>query len=81
VFIRAPVVAEAGPGVEILARVGAEVVAVRQGAVVATAFHPELTTDTRVHELFLTAAGLRGPAPAAGTSASTSTGTSGTATP
>lgn len=58
VFIRAPVVAEAGPDVEVLARVDDKVVAVRQGAVVATAFHPELTADTRMHELFLTAAGL-----------------------
>jgi 5'-phosphate synthase pdxT subunit len=71
VFIRAPVVARSGPAVEILARVDEKVVAVREGAVVATAFHPELTADTRMHELFLTAAGLRTPAPKTGTTAST----------
>lgn len=61
VFIRAPWVEEAGPDVEVLARVpdvpGADaaagrIVAVRQGFVLATAFHPELTGDRRVHELF-----------------------------
>ncbi|HLI38698.1 MAG TPA: pyridoxal 5'-phosphate synthase glutaminase subunit PdxT [Streptosporangiaceae bacterium] len=54
VFIRAPWVEEAGPGVEILGteeRTG-RIVAVRQGALLATAFHPELTPDTRIHELF-----------------------------
>jgi 5'-phosphate synthase pdxT subunit len=55
VFIRAPWVEEAGPGVEIL---GAEprtgrIVAVRQGPALATAFHPELTPDRRIHELFV----------------------------
>ena len=63
VFIRAPWVERAGAGVEVLARVppahdgrsggAGRVVAVRAGAVLATAFHPELTGDTRVHELFL----------------------------
>ncbi|MGY1738930.1 pyridoxal 5'-phosphate synthase glutaminase subunit PdxT [Geodermatophilus sp. SYSU D00684] len=58
VFIRAPWVEEAGPGVQVLGRVegGAadgRIVAVRQGAVVATSFHPELTGDTRVHALFV----------------------------
>jgi pyridoxal 5'-phosphate synthase pdxT subunit len=58
VFIRAPWVESVGPGVEVLARVpdvgpaAGRVVAVRQGAVLATAFHPELTGDTRVHALF-----------------------------
>ncbi len=54
VFIRAPWVEEVGPGVEILAtepRTG-RIVAVRQGPALATAFHPELTRDTRVHALF-----------------------------
>lgn len=58
VFIRAPWVEEAGDGVEILARVASgpaagRVVAVRQGRLLATSFHPELTGDLRVHRLFL----------------------------
>ncbi len=58
VFIRAPAVVAVGPGVEVLATVpGKEgrpvIVAVRQGAILATAFHPELTDDLRWHELFL----------------------------
>jgi 5'-phosphate synthase pdxT subunit len=61
VFIRAPWVEEAGPDVEVLARVpdvpeagaaAGKIVAVRQGTVLATAFHPELTGDRRVHQLF-----------------------------
>jgi 5'-phosphate synthase pdxT subunit len=58
VFIRAPWIEEAGPGVEVLGRVvGGEadgrIVAVRQGDLVATSFHPELTGDRRVHALFV----------------------------
>jgi 5'-phosphate synthase pdxT subunit len=53
VFIRAPWIEEAGPGVEVLARLGGHAVAARQGRLLATAFHPELTGDTRVHGLFL----------------------------
>jgi 5'-phosphate synthase pdxT subunit len=53
VFIRAPVVTRVGPGVEVLAEWEGEPVAVRQGRLLATAFHPELTTDTRFHELFV----------------------------
>ncbi len=55
VFIRAPWVEEAGAGVEILATEPAtgRIVAVRQGPVLATAFHPELTSDRRIHELFV----------------------------
>lgn len=60
VFIRAPWVERVGAGVQVLARVPAghgaadgRVVAVRQGAVLATSFHPEVTGDGRVHELFL----------------------------
>ena len=58
VFIRAPWVEEAAPGVEVLGRVSGgpadgRIVAVRQGSVVATSFHPELTGDTRVHRLFV----------------------------
>jgi 5'-phosphate synthase pdxT subunit len=57
VFIRAPWVEETGPGVEVLGRVvgGAgdgKIVAVRQGDLLATSFHPELTGDRRVHALF-----------------------------
>ena len=54
VFIRAPVVTSVGEGVQILASLEhGSVVAVRQGRMLATAFHPELTEDTRVHELFV----------------------------
>lgn len=53
VFIRAPRVEEAGPDVEVLGRLRGEPVLVRQGRVLAASFHPELTEDTRVHELFL----------------------------
>jgi 5'-phosphate synthase pdxT subunit len=55
VFIRAPWVEQAGPGVEILGtepRTG-RIVAVRQGSALATAFHPELTPDRRIHEFFV----------------------------
>jgi pyridoxal 5'-phosphate synthase pdxT subunit len=57
VFIRAPWVERAGDEVEVLARVphgpaAGRIVAVRQGSVVATSFHPEVTGDLRVHELF-----------------------------
>jgi 5'-phosphate synthase pdxT subunit len=54
VFIRAPVVSEQGPGVEVLARDDAgRPIAVRQGRVLATAFHPELTGDRRLHRLLM----------------------------
>jgi 5'-phosphate synthase pdxT subunit len=48
-FIRAPWVADAGPAVEVLAEVDGKVVAVRQGNLLATAFHPELTGEVRLH--------------------------------
>ena len=52
VFIRAPMVGATGPAVEILARdPDGHPVAVRQGRVLATAFHPELTQDRRIHRL------------------------------
>jgi 5'-phosphate synthase pdxT subunit len=52
VFIRAPVIESAGPGVEVLARLpDGAIVAAREGALLATAFHPELTPDTRFHAL------------------------------
>ena len=53
VFIRAPWVEEAGAEVTPLASVGPRIVAVRQGPLLATAFHPELTPDPRVHALFV----------------------------
>ena len=53
VFIRAPRVATAGPDVEVLAELDGEPVLLRQGRFLVASFHPELTDDTRVHELFL----------------------------
>lgn len=53
VFIRAPWVERVGPDVQVLARAGEHIVAVREGAVLATAFHPEVTGDRRVHRLFV----------------------------
>jgi 5'-phosphate synthase pdxT subunit len=53
VFIRAPRVRGVGPGVEVLAELGDEPVALREGRFIVTSFHPELTDDTRVHERFL----------------------------
>jgi 5'-phosphate synthase pdxT subunit len=53
VFIRAPVVDEVGPDVDVLATWEDRPVAVRDGPVVATAFHPELTDDDRIHRLAL----------------------------
>jgi len=53
VFIRAPWVERAGDGVRVLARAAGHIVAVRQGSVLATAFHPEMTGDRRVHQLFV----------------------------
>jgi 5'-phosphate synthase pdxT subunit len=53
VFIRAPRVTAAGDGVEVLAELDGEPVLLRQGRFLVATFHPELTDDTRVHELFL----------------------------
>ncbi|HEY5343654.1 MAG TPA: pyridoxal 5'-phosphate synthase glutaminase subunit PdxT [Solirubrobacteraceae bacterium] len=53
VFIRAPWIAEHGPGVEILAEVDGHPVAAREGNMLAVAFHAELTDDDRIHRLFL----------------------------
>lgn len=53
VFIRAPWVERVGDGVQVLARAADHPVAVRQGPVLATAFHPEVTTDRRIHQLFV----------------------------
>jgi 5'-phosphate synthase pdxT subunit len=54
VFIRAPIVARVGAGVQTLSVFDGKIVAVQQGNLLATAFHPELTDDTRVHRYFLT---------------------------
>jgi len=53
VFIRAPRVRERGPDVQVLAELDGEPVLLRDGRVLVASFHPELTDDTRVHELFL----------------------------
>lgn len=53
VFIRAPVITRVGPGVEVLSRLeDGRIVAARQGRLLATSFHPELTGDHRLHALF-----------------------------
>jgi len=53
VFIRAPWIEDVGPDVEVLAEVDGHPVLARQGRFLVAAFHPELTDDTRLHELFL----------------------------
>lgn len=64
VFIRAPVIEDIGKGVEVISRLEDEdknaqgrIVAARQGRLLATAFHPELTSDNRFHRLFVSMAG------------------------
>jgi 5'-phosphate synthase pdxT subunit len=67
VFIRAPWVEDAGPEVEVLARIddaapagaAGRIVAVRQGSLMATSFHPEVDGDGRIHRLFLDLIGSR----------------------
>jgi len=60
IFIRAPLIESVGEGVDVLARVGrndaAVIVAVRQGNLLATSFHPELSADDRFHRFFLSLA-------------------------
>ncbi|MGZ7069566.1 MAG: pyridoxal 5'-phosphate synthase glutaminase subunit PdxT [Methanobacterium sp.] len=53
VFIRAPYVEKIGKGVEILSRYQDKIIAVKSGKHIATAFHPELTGDTRIHKYFI----------------------------
>jgi 5'-phosphate synthase pdxT subunit len=53
VFIRAPVIERVGDGVEVLAAVAGKPVLCREGPVMAAAFHPELSADLRLHQLFL----------------------------
>ena len=52
VFIRAPQIARCGEGVTVLARHGQDIVLAQQGSVMVASFHPELTSDTRIHSLF-----------------------------
>jgi pyridoxal 5'-phosphate synthase pdxT subunit len=53
VFIRAPKISHLGEGVEVLATEGNDPVVVRQGSALAATFHPELSDDPRIHQLFL----------------------------
>jgi 5'-phosphate synthase pdxT subunit len=53
VFIRAPRIRDAGEAVEVLGELDGEPVLVRDGRLLLASFHPELTDDPRVHELFL----------------------------
>ena len=57
VFIRAPIVTDSGPGIEILAEYEGRPVLLRQGNMLAATFHPELTADTRIHRYFMTMGG------------------------
>jgi 5'-phosphate synthase pdxT subunit len=52
VFIRAPIIESVGEGVEVLAEINGQIVAARQGHLLACSFHPELTDDPRFHALF-----------------------------
>ncbi len=56
VFIRAPSAIEAGKDVEIISKFNEKIIAVRQGKILATSFHPELTNDLSLHKYFLTLA-------------------------
>ncbi len=60
IFIRAPWIERAGPGVEVLAEHGGHGVFVRAGHVMGTSFHPELTGDDRVHRYFVDLVAGRG---------------------
>ena len=53
IFIRAPWIEDVGEGVEVLAEVDGHPVLAREGRILVAAFHPELTDDTRIHELFI----------------------------
>ena len=67
IFIRAPVVIRVGPHVKTLAALpNGQAVAVRQGNLMATAFHPELTDDTRLHQYFVDLASARSTAGGSG---------------
>ena len=67
IFIRAPVIESVGEGVEVLGRLAdSTIVAARQGNLLATAFHPELGGDARLHEYFLTIGATERPRAGAG---------------
>ncbi|MDE1873057.1 MAG: pyridoxal 5'-phosphate synthase glutaminase subunit PdxT, partial [Thaumarchaeota archaeon] len=53
VFIRAPSVIDAGKDVEILSKFNEKIVAVKQGNIIGTSFHPELTADLSIHKYFV----------------------------
>jgi 5'-phosphate synthase pdxT subunit len=53
IFIRAPYALEVGKRTKILAKIKDKIVAVKEGNCLATAFHPELTSDTKIHEYFI----------------------------
>ncbi len=53
VFIRAPIVTEVGPAAVVIARYHGKVVGVRQGKILGTSFHPELTSDQQLHQYFM----------------------------
>ena len=53
IFIRAPVVKNPGPNVEILAKFNDDIIAVKQENIIGTSFHAELTEDMRLHKYFL----------------------------
>ena len=58
-FIRAPYITETGKNVEVLSRVDGNIVAAREGNMLALSFHPEVTDDTTVHRYFMDMAGNR----------------------
>jgi len=60
VFIRAPLIKEVGDGVEVLSVYNGEIVTAKQGNLLASSYHPELTDDYRLHELFIRMAKERG---------------------
>ena len=62
VFIRAPIIERVGPAVEVLAKSEGQPVLIRQGRILIATFHPELTSDARVHEYFLRMASENGSA-------------------
>ena len=67
IFIRAPIIESVGDRVEVLGRLDdGVIVAARQGNLLATAFHPELGGDTRLHEYFLTIGAAERPKAGAG---------------
>jgi len=63
VFIRAPFIEATGVGVDVLASIDGHAVLARQGTVLVSSFHPELTGDLRLHQLFLDLAFGDGPSP------------------